>query len=187
MVRKAFAHADPRGHASAPRRGRSWPTWIAGALALLLSFLVTLWLTKPAKPPSPAVKSMTRSLVSDWRTLITAIKAAGLKGSPNVKGAIDEIARLDDGRVSIAGWAGEVGNGGAPLDVLVFVDGENGLTTRTEGRNAGATGGLGLSDAATAQNVSFHGTVACGRGQKLMVVAIAGSGSYGYFNPQVCP
>ena len=130
---------------------------------------------------------MTQSGVSDWRTLIAAIKAAGLKGSPNVKGAIDEVARLDDSRVSIAGWAGEVGNGGAPLDVLVFVDGENRLTMRTEGRHVDVTGALGLSDAATAHNVSFHGAVACGRGQKLIVVAIADSGSYGYFSPRLCP
>jgi len=58
---------------------------------------------------------------------------------------------------------------------------------RTEGRHAGVTGGLGLADAATAQDVSFRGTVACGRGQKLIVVAIAESGSYGYFSPRACP
>jgi hypothetical protein len=172
---------------SATRRSRSWPIWFAGALSLGLSFFVTLQLTGPARPPSPAVTAMTRSVVSDKRTLIAAIRAAGLAGSPNVKGAIDEIARLDDKRVSIAGWAGEVGNGGAPLDVLVFVDGENRLAMQTEGRQVDVTGALGLSDAATARNVSFRGAVACGRGQKLIVVAIAHSGSYGYFSPRPCP
>jgi hypothetical protein len=28
----------------------------------VVSFLVTLWLTHPAKPPNPAAKSMTQSL-----------------------------------------------------------------------------------------------------------------------------
>ncbi len=188
MARKTLVHLARRTRtSSSPRRTRSWPTWIAGALALTLSFLITLWLTKPAKPPSPAITAMTQSIVSDRRTLIEAIKAAGLTGSPSVKGAIDEIARLDNNRVSITGWAGEVGNGGAPLDILVYVDGESGLTMPTEGKHADVTGALGLSDAATAQNVSFHGAVACRRGQKLMVVAIADSGNYGYFSPRACP
>jgi hypothetical protein len=172
---------------SATQRSRSWPIWFAGTLSLGVSFFVTLQLTRPAKPPSPAVTAMTRSVVSDRRTLIAAIRAAGLAGSPNVKGEIDEIARLDDKRVSIGGWAGEVGNGGAPLDVLVFVDGENRLAMQTAGRHVDVTGALGLSDAATARNVSFRGAVACGRGQKLIVVAIADSGSYGYFSPRPCP
>jgi hypothetical protein len=188
LLRKALARFGGRARTpSSPPRTRSWAAWIVGALALVLSFLITLWLTRPEKPPSPAVKSMTQSGVSDWRTLIAAVKAAGLKGSSNVKGAIDEIARRDDGRVTVVGWAGEVGNGGAPLEILVFVDGESALTMRTEGRHAGVTGGLGLADAATAQDVSFRGTVACGRGQKLIVVAIAESGSYGYFSPRACP
>lgn len=172
---------------SATQRSRSWLIWFAGALSLGMSFFVTLQLTRPAKPPSPAVTAMTRSVVSDRRTLIAAIRAAGLAGSPNVKGEIDEIARLDDKRVSIGGWAGEVGNGGAPLDVLVFVDGENRLAMQTEGRHVDVTGALGLSDVATARNVSFRGAVACGRGQKIIVVAIADSGSYGYFSPRPCP
>jgi hypothetical protein len=46
---------------SSSRRIRWWPIWTAGALALVLSFLVTLWLTKPDKPPIPAAKSMTQS------------------------------------------------------------------------------------------------------------------------------
>jgi len=62
MLRKAFARfsglaLDP----SAPARRRSWAIWIAGALALTLGFLVTLWLAWPAHPPSPAANSMTQS------------------------------------------------------------------------------------------------------------------------------
>ncbi len=187
MVGKTVGYLSTRTRASSSRRTRRWPIWLAGALALVLSFLLTLWLTSPAKPPSPAVQSMTRSIVSDQRTLIAAIKAAGLRGSPNVKGAIDEIVRLDASQVAVAGWAGEVGNGGAPLEIVVFVDGETALTMRTSGPHDGATTALGLSDAATARDISFQGRVECGRGHKLIVVAIAQSGSYGYFSPRVCP
>ncbi len=188
LRRKTIGRDRRHPPASSSGRGaRWWSIWLAGALSLGLSFLVTLQLTKPAKPPNRAVVAMTQSVVSDRRTLIAAIKAAGLTGSPNVKGAIDEVARLDDHRVSITGWAGEVGNGGAPLDILVFVDGEARLTMQTEGRHADLTAALGLTDAATARNVSFGGTVACGRGQQLIVVAIADSGNYGYFSPRFCP
>jgi len=187
MVRKAVGHISLRTRFPFLRRTARWPVSIAGVLALVVSFLLTLWLTSPARPPSPAVASMTRSIVSDRGTLIAAIRAAGLKGSPNVKGAIDDIVRLDDSRVAIAGWAGEVGNGGAPLEIIAFVDGGAALTMRTEGRHDGSIGGLGLSDAATAQDVSFQGRLACGRGQKLIVVAVAQSGSYGYFSPRACP
>lgn len=172
---------------SSQPRWRSWSIWIAGALTLVLSFVVTLRLTEVARPPSPAVAAMMRSAVFDRRTLMAAIKAAGLKGSQTVKGAIDEVARLDDRQVSVAGWAGEIGNGGAPLDVLVFVDGENRLRIQTGGKHADVTGALGLSDVATARDVAFRGAVACSRGQKLIIVAIADGGNYGYFSPRACP
>src|SRR5215471_7262158 len=92
--------AHGRRRRASPARPRSWLTWTAGALSLTLSFVITLQLTKPTQPPSAAVAAMTKSLVSDRRTLIAAIKAAGLTGSQNVKGAIDEIAKLDDRRAS---------------------------------------------------------------------------------------
>jgi hypothetical protein len=61
MLRKALARFS--GHpwdASSPPRSR-WAIWVAGALALVLGFLVTLWLTRPAHPPGSAAKSMTQS------------------------------------------------------------------------------------------------------------------------------
>jgi hypothetical protein len=63
LLRKALDRLSGRPQPpSSPPRTRSWAPWIAGALALVLSFLVTLWLTTPAKPPSPGAKSMTQSL-----------------------------------------------------------------------------------------------------------------------------
>ncbi len=44
------------------RRIRWWAFGIAGALALVLGFVITLWLINPAKPPGPAAKSMTQSV-----------------------------------------------------------------------------------------------------------------------------
>lgn len=63
LLRKALARfTGRRGPPSSPQPPRWWPIWVAGALALVLSFLVTLWLTIPAKPPGPGAKSMTQSL-----------------------------------------------------------------------------------------------------------------------------
>jgi hypothetical protein len=63
LLRKAFARLSGRTQdGSTSRRTRWWPIWIAGALALALSFLITLWLITPARPPSPGAKSMTQSL-----------------------------------------------------------------------------------------------------------------------------
>lgn len=159
---------------------------LAGLICCGLSFLLTLEVIKP-KPPSMAAAALAHAFVSDSRSLIAAIKAAGLRGSQNVRGEIDAITALGHDRVSITGWAGEVGNGGAPLDILVFVDGENKLTLKTDGKHGGATDALGLSDAAMAHNVSFRGSLACAHGQKLIVVAVAESDDYGYFSPRVCP
>lgn len=172
--------------ATPPTRGSWWPTLLSGTLCCVLSFVVTLQLIRP-KPPSTAAAALAHAIVSDSRSLIAAIKAAGLKGSPSVKGAIDAITPLGNNRIAVAGWAGDVGNDATPLDVLVFVDGENRLTIQTEGRHADITGALGLSDVATAHNVSFQGSLACAHGQRLIVVAVAESGDYGYFNPRLCP
>jgi hypothetical protein len=167
-------------------RHRWWPTSLAGLLCCGLSFLVTLELIKP-KPPSIAAAALAHAFVSDGRSLIAAIRRAGLKGSQNVRGTIDAITAIGRDRVSITGWAGEVGNDGAPLDILVFVDGENKLTLQTDGRHPDVTGALGITDAAMAHNVSFEGSLACAHGHRLIVVAVAESGDYGYFSPRVCP
>jgi hypothetical protein len=150
-----------------------------------LSFLVTLQAIAP-KPPSSAAAALAHAFVSDSRTLIAAIKAAGLKGSHNVRGAIDTITRLGRDRVSVMGWADE-GTDNAPLDVLVFVDGENKLTIQTEGRRVDTLEARGFSDPAPTHTVAFQGSLTCAHGQRLIVVAVAESGDYGYFNPRVCP
>jgi hypothetical protein len=170
-----------------PRRAPSWLIGIAGGLSLVLSFFITLELTKPSAPSSPAVAALASSFVSDGRTMMSAVKAAGLKGSQNVKGAIDEIEKLGGNRVWVKGWAAEIGNAGAPLGVVVFVDGASRLTTQTKGARLDVVQALGISDAATAANVSFQGSLTCRRGQKLFVVAVTDGGAYGYFSPRACP
>jgi len=143
-------------------------------------------LTGPVKPANPGVAVLTSSVVSDAKTLMSAVKSAGFKGTTNVRGSIDEIRRLDNDRVTVKGWAVETSNANAPLTVMMFVDGRHKLTTETNGPHAGAIQAVGLPDAASATNVSFEGSLACRRGQKLIVVALADSNAYGYFGSRFC-
>jgi hypothetical protein len=172
----------------APRRppepSRWWPTLFGGVACCALSFAITFQVIKP-RPPSNAAATLAHAFVSDSHSLITALRAAGLRGSQNVRGAIQAITAVGNNRISLTGWADEAGNGRGPLDILVFVDGENKLTLQTEGKHADAT--RGLSDAATTRTASFKGSLTCARGQKLIVVAVDENGDYGYFSPRVCP
>ena len=63
MLRKALARfTGLRQPSSSPPRTRSWVPWIAGAIAVVLSFLITLWLIGPTRPLGPGEKSMTQTL-----------------------------------------------------------------------------------------------------------------------------
>ncbi len=159
---------------------------MAGALAFGISFVAALLATKPTSPPTPAMSMLAAATISDLGRLMAAVKAAGLKGTPDVKGGIDEIKRLDNDRVALQGWAADVSDAQSALAVMVFVDGRHQLTMAPSGRRPEVAAALGLSDEAFA-NVAFESTPACGRGQKLIVVAVARRGVYGHFGTRRCP
>jgi len=160
--------------------------WVAGGLIFAISFVTATRLIKPAMPPTPAMTTLAGATISDLGRLMAAVKAAGLRGTPDVKGAIDQISRLDNDHVTLKGWAADVSGTGTPLAVMVFVDGRNTLTMESAGRRPEVADALGLSDAASA-NMSFQGNLTCSRGQKLIVVAVAPSDVYGHFGTRLCP
>ncbi len=168
------------------RSPRFWLTLVTGGLVFAVSFAVVIRATKPVPPPTAAMTMLTGATIADLRGLMAAVKAAGLKGTPDIKGGIDEIIRRDNDHVRLKGWAAQVADSDAPLAVMVFVDGRNTLTTQTDGSRPEIAAALGLSGAASA-NVSFEGILRCGRGQKFIVVAVARSGVYGHFGSNVCP
>ena len=104
-----------------------------------------------------------------------------------MKGAIDEVKRLNDSQAAISGWAAEIGNSGTPLTVLAFVGGKVALAMRTSGRHRDVVSVLGASDAPEAANVSFQGTAPCAHSQKLIVIAVTDGNSYGHFGARYCP
>lgn len=170
------------------RRGPTRPrlTWIAGGLIFAACFVVGLLLIKPARPPTAAMKALASATVSDLKTLMAAVKAAGLRGTPDVKGAIDTMTRVDNTQIILKGWTAEIGGSNEPLTVMAFVDGRNSLMVETSGGRRQIASALGLSDAAAA-DISFEGRLKCGKGQKLIVVAVARNDVYGQFGSRTCP
>ena len=167
--------------------GRRWLLLVASGLSLVISFFTTLHLIEPHLPATAAVVALMQTQISGTHSLLTAIRAAGLTGSPKVKGTIDEVKRLDLIQVAITGWAAEIGNSSRPLTVLAFVDGKVAFAMRTSGGHPDVVSVLGASDAPEAANVSFQGTAPCARGQKLIVIAVTDGNSYGHFGARDCP
>jgi hypothetical protein len=151
----------------------------------VLGFFAVKWLAAPAAP-SRAVAVLASSTVSDATTLMTAVQTAALQGTSDVKGAIDEVRRTDDGRVTLKGWVVDAASRGQPVTIMVFADGRNALTIATSGARQDVASALGLSGQ-TAANLSFQGSLSCSGGEKLMVIAVTAQNTYGYFGALACP
>jgi hypothetical protein len=144
-----------------------------------------LWLTSPAAPP-PGIGILTSASVSDPTTLMAAVQTAGLRGTPDLKGAIEGIKRIDNERVTIKGWAVDKTASNSWLTIIAFAGGPHVLTTMTNGARKDVAQMFGLSDAA-AGNVSFEATFKCDKGETLMVVAVASDRTYSQFRSLACP
>jgi hypothetical protein len=164
---------------------RPWLTWITGAAAAAFGFAAVLWLTSPVTPP-PGVAILAGATVSDATGLMAAVQTAGLRGTPDVKGAIEGLKRIDNERVTIKGWAVDKTASSPALTIMAFAGGPHVLTTATSGPRKDVAQMFGLSDAA-ARNVSFEATFPCGPGQNLVVVAVTTDGTYSQFRSLVCP
>ncbi len=162
-----------------------WFTWMSGALAAALGFVVVMWLTGPVTAP-PAIVILASANVSDAAALMAAVQTAGLRGAPDVKGAIEGLKRIDKERVAIKGWAVDRTASGTPLTIIAFADGAHVLTTATNGPRKDVAQMYGLSDAA-ARNVSFETSFTCNPGQDLIVVAITADNTYSQFRSLACP
>ena len=179
-----------RGRKSTPKRHiltRHWLAWTAGAAGVTLGVVVMLWLTTPAMQPlAPGVAILANSNVSDATSLMAAVQTAGLRGSPDVKGAIEEIKRLDRERVTIKGWAVDIAASGSSLTIIAFASGIRVFTMMTSGARDDVAKSFGITDAGT-NNISFQRTFICGPGEKLIVVAVTPDRMYGQFRSLTCP
>jgi hypothetical protein len=108
---------------------------VGGALVLVSSFTITLWLTEPEVSPAEKVKLLAASAVSDEATLSAAASAVGLRRSPNVKGHVDVLNRIDATSVTMLGWATEIPSvaKSSPIIVMAFTDGKSILRVEAPG------------------------------------------------------
>lgn len=162
-----------------------WFTLMAGVSAAILGFVVVLWLTSPVALP-PGVAILTSASVSDASSLMAAVQAANLRGTPDVRGAIEEIKRLDNERVTIKGWAVDATASGSLLTVIAFAGGTHALTTATSGPRMDVAQIFGLSGG-NAAKMSFQAVFACKPGEKLVVIAVTSDRTYSHFRSLVCP
>ena len=167
--------------------------WIVGALVLILSFTITLWLTKPEAPPETPPEDMIKLLagaaVTDEASLNAAARTAGLQYSTYVTGNVDALSRVEANQVSIAGWAVETLAAtarGAPINVMAFSGGRRIFGVQTKGERPDVTSALNLSEEA-AKNVAFEGRLECSPGEKLLIVGATLSGTYALLATKSCP
>jgi hypothetical protein len=179
---------SPQNRRPAPRPPiltRPWFILTSGASAAALGFAAVLWLTSPATVP-PSVAILTSSTISDASSLMAAVQTAGLRGTPDVRGAIDGIKRIDNESVTIKGWAVDKAVSSSWLTVVAFASGRHVLTVVTNGARKEVAQMYGLSDAAT-RNVSFEASFKCGKDENLIIVAVTLDGKYSQFGSVACP
>jgi len=162
--------------------------WMMGGFVALLGFFVVLWLTEPVAPPiAPGLTILTNATVSDATSLMAAVQSAGLSGTPDVRGAIEEIKRNNDERVMIKGWVVDATASDALQTVIVYAGGRHVLTTMaTRGARFDIAKAIGISDTG-APVMTFHGDFACKPGEKLIVVTVTSDRRYSQFRSLVCP
>jgi hypothetical protein len=164
-----------------------WMTWTIGGCAAALSFVTVLWLTGPVTtPPAPGIMILANASVSDATSLMAAVQTAGFRGTQDVKGAIEEIRRLDNDRVTIKGWVTDPTAPGSALTVVAFAGGHHVLTTVTNGTRADIAKMLGLADASQA-NMAFQAAFGCRTGEKVIVIAVTSGAAYSQFRSLACP
>lgn len=117
---------------------------------------------------------------------MAAVQTAGLRGTQDLKGAIEGIKRIDNERVIIRGWAVDKTAANSWLTIIAFAGGSHVLTTTTNGARQEVAQMFGLADGA-AKNVAFEATFKCDKDKTLVVVAVASDRTYSQFRSLACP
>ena len=166
-------------------------TYVAvGAVVLLGSFFITLWLTEPNNPKAVDNRSDTERLaaqrVSSYPELDDAAASAGLRLSMQLRGNIDGINRINEHEVNIAGWLAYPEGNETPLHILVFIGGSMVATAQTKGERPDVTSATGLGFGAE-KNVAFALQFNCGPGVQPVVVGIGEKEQYIPLQSKKCP
>jgi hypothetical protein len=153
---------------------------IGGLVVIVVSFLITLWLTAP----TPA-DLLAKHVMPDDASVRAAATLEGLSESPDVKGIIDGATRKDESTVTLSGWAADLG--GLRVTVLVLVDGKTVMNERTTGPpRPDVVQALGLP-ATGALDVQFKGDALCSKGTTSRLVIVSEDKRFGLGNSINCP
>jgi hypothetical protein len=173
-----------------------------GLACLLGAFFVTQWILdrqagesgtpQQVQPNTTSTASgdkilaLARSTVSDEATLTSAAKSAGLELSPDVKGNVDQIRRIDSGQVQVLGWVLDSKAAGGPLTILLFGDGKNLLRLVSTGSRSDVAAYFKLADS-SGKNMGYNGSFACDAGKKLILAVVSPRNLYAPLGPVGCP
>jgi hypothetical protein len=158
--------------------------WLAGLVVLVGAFFIANWILSINELP-------------DWKftndeSLAAAAKAAGFQPSADVIGSVDNISRIEPGKVRVTGWAADLSGDGAPISLMVFVNGHGAAFSSTDGPRPDVTTAIKTNPKATSdatKNTAFVSNFSCAADDKIVVVAITKAKGYGplTLNQSVCP
>jgi hypothetical protein len=166
----------------------------AGALVgtFLASFFATMWMTDrgPRAPEPSTARATSEKLaprrIATYADLRRIADDIGLTRSRRMAGNIDQISRINDREVKIAGWLADPEGDATPLNVLVFLSGEMKAIGRTDGERSDVTWALGLAFGAE-KNVGFQMSFSCRMGDEPVVVGVGPGGQYLPLTASKCP
>jgi hypothetical protein len=160
---------------------------LLGLLVSIGSFLLTFWFVGTGASTSPLTILMS-SRVSDDESLSDAAISAGLRPSLTLKGAVDQLTRLNEKQIRITGWSADSNGNGTPITVIVFTDGNLALQTSTNGPRPDVTTHFKLSNEA-ALNIGFGGVLDCRASRPLFLIAVTDNrySKLSSQSPLLCP
>ena len=162
-----------------PRITLTLSRFVGGAIVVITSFFVTLWLTEPTlkqrETQSGAVAIISESDLPECTKKSAA--DAGLVPARSLTGALDAVTRVNEREVTAAGWLADPGGDATPLTIIAFVDGKSVAIGKTSGERQDVTAASGLTNG-TQKNIAFGVTFNCTAGLMPIIVGIGPDRQY---------
>jgi uncharacterized protein DUF4339 len=170
-----------------PRIALTLSRFVGGAIVVITSFFVTLWLTEPTPKQIEAQSGAAANIsesdklagmhVSNLEELKKSAADAGLVPARSLTGALDAVTRLNEREVTAAGWLADPGGDATPLTIIAFVDGKSVAIGKTSGERPDIDAAFGLTSG-TQKNVAFKVTFNCTAGLMPIIVGIGPDRQY---------
>ena len=164
------------------------------AVVLLGSFFITLWLTAPetvpispnAFDPQSVAFQLARYRLTSISDLNRTARGLGLRFSPELKGNVDEMTRVNERDIKMSGWLADPRGASTPLEVMVFLGGTAVGFAQTTGERPDVTAALHLAFGAE-KNVAFSVAFPCRGSDQPLIVGIGTEKQYVSLQTSPCP